>query len=169
MTLGSIQSVKIDAPKKEIGLDGIPPLFYQHYWSLVGNCVTQVVLDFLNLGIVSPNFNGTHIVLIPKVKNPTKITQYCPISLNNVVFKVLANKLKHLFSYIINENQNALMSKCHITDNFLVTLETMHHLSQKMCGKVGETALKLNMSKVYDQVDCECLEKIMIKMGFHAK
>ena len=169
MTLGSIQSVKIDAPKKEIGLDGIPPLFYQHYWSLVGNCVTQVVLDFLNLGIVSLNFNGTHIVLIPKVKNPTKITQYCPISLNNVVSKVLANRLKHLFSHIINENQNALMSKCHIIDNFLVTLETMHHLSQKMCGKVGETALKLNMSKVYDQVDCECLEKIMIKMGFHAK
>ena len=131
--------------------------------------MTQVVLDFLNLGIVSPNFNGTHIVLIPKVKNPTKITQYCPISLNNVVSKVLANRLKHLFSHIINENQNALMSKCHITDNFLVILETMHHLSQKMCGKVGETALKLNMSKVYDQVDCECLEKIMIKMGFHAK
>jgi len=35
-------------PKKSPGPDGIPPLFYQHYWSLVGNYVTKSVLDFLN-------------------------------------------------------------------------------------------------------------------------
>ena len=55
-------------PKKSPSPNGMPPLFYQHYWSLVGNCVTQIALDFLNHGINSPKFNETHVVLIPKIK-----------------------------------------------------------------------------------------------------
>ena len=34
-------------PKKSPDPDGMPPLFYQHFWSLVGDCVTKTVLDFL--------------------------------------------------------------------------------------------------------------------------
>ena len=62
--------------------------------------------------IIPPKFNETHVVLIPKVKNPTKITQFQPICLSNIVSrsvsKVLANRLKRLFPHIISENQ-----KCH--------------------------------------------------------
>ena len=147
-------------PKKSPDLDGMPPLFYQHYWSLVGTYVTQTVLDFLNHGTLPPKFNETHIVLIPKVKNPTKITQYRLLSLSNVVSqlasKVLANRLKRLFSHIINENQIAFIFNQFITDNVLVAFETMHHIIQKRSGKVGEMALKLDMSKTYDRVEQGC-------------
>lgn len=61
-------------PKKSLAPNGMPHLFYQHYWSLVGNYVTQTVLDFLNHGTFLPKFNETHIALIPKVKDLTKIT-----------------------------------------------------------------------------------------------
>jgi len=54
-------------PKKSPSPDGMPPLFYQHFWSLSGECVTKAVLDFLNLGIIPPKFNETHVILIPKV------------------------------------------------------------------------------------------------------
>lgn len=113
----------------------MPPLFYQHYWSLVGNCVVQTVLDFLIHGVLPPNFNKTHIVFVPKVKNLTKITKFRPISLSNVVSrpasKVLANRLQHLFPQIISENQSAFMSNQLITNNVLVAFETMHYISQK--------------------------------------
>lgn len=91
-------------PKNTSGPDSMPHLFYQHCWSLVGNCVTKTVLDFFNHGIFPPNFNETYIVFIPKAKNPTRITLYKHISLNNVVSrlasKVLANRLKR-WSYIL--------------------------------------------------------------------
>ena len=132
-------------PKKSSGPDGMPPLFYQHFWSLTSECVTKTVLDFLNLGIIPPNFNETHIVLIPKTKNPTKVTQYRSISLCNVISKltskVIANRLKCFLPHIVSENQSAFMSDCLITDNIIVAFETMHHLNQKRSGKIGEMAL----------------------------
>ena len=112
-------------------------------------------------------------MLNPKIKNLTKITQFYPISLSNVISriasKVLANRLRYLFPKIISENQIVFMSKCLITDNVLVAFETMHHIIQKRIGKVGEMAIKLDISKAYDRVEWGCLEKIMLKMGFHVK
>ena len=147
------------------------PLFYQHYWFMVSNCITQTVLDFLNLGIVPDKFFETHIVLTPNVKNPNKITQYRPISLSNVISrlasKVIVNCLKHILPRIISENQNVFIFNRFITNNVLVAFDTMHHISQKRSGKVEEMALKLDMIKAYDRVEWGCLEKIMFKMGFH--
>ena len=56
------------------------------------------ILDFLNSGNMVPKINQTNIVLIPKVKNPEKMTDFRPISLYNIIYKiiskVLANRLK---------------------------------------------------------------------------
>ena len=56
-----------------------------------------------------------------------------------------------------------------ITDNVLVTYEMMHHISQKKSGRVGDLALKLDMSKAYDRVEWIWLEKIMQRLGFDDK
>ena len=72
--------------------------FYQKFWHIVGNDVSSVVLDFLNFGNMIPEINYTYIVLIPKVKSPEKMIDFRPISLCNVIYKiiskVLANRLK---------------------------------------------------------------------------
>ena len=56
---------------KSSGLDGMPPLFYQYLWHVVGDSVVNCVINFLNIGVAPPNFRDKHIVLIPKVKSPT--------------------------------------------------------------------------------------------------
>ena len=88
-----VKALKQMHPKKSPSPNGMLPLFYQHYWSFVGNCVTQTILDFLNHGIILPKFNETYVVLIPKIKSPTQITQYRPISLSNVVFQITSKVL----------------------------------------------------------------------------
>ena len=133
------QALKQMHPKKSPRPDGMPPLFYQHFWSLSSECVTKAVLDYLNLGINPPKFSETHIILIPKIKNPTKITQYKPINLSIIISrlatKVLANRLKRFLPNVISENQSAFMSNHLITNNVLVAFETMHYLNQKKKGK----------------------------------
>ena len=98
----SVEEIKVAlfqmGPTKAPGLDGMNALFYQKFWHIVGNDVVAVVLDFLNSSIMPPEINYTHIILIPKIKSPERITDYRPISLCNVIYKiiskVLANRLK---------------------------------------------------------------------------
>ena len=95
-------------PMKASEPDGMPPLFYQHFWPTVNSIVTRTVLDFLNHGAAPPNFHETHIVLIPKTKNPERVTDYRAFSLCNVAYKlaskVVANRLKLVLQDVICEN-----------------------------------------------------------------
>ena len=100
------------------------------------------MLDFLNNGVAPPKFHETHIVLIPKMKNPKYVTDYMPISLCNVTYKLaskaVANHLKLVLQDIIFENQSALVFERLIIDNVLVAHELMNHINRRKKGKNGE-------------------------------
>ena len=75
--------------------------------------VTKKVLDFLNFGISPPNFNDTHITLVPKFKEPKKITDYRTISLCNVVYKIaskaIANRLNSFYPQLLTIHKVILL------------------------------------------------------------
>ena len=60
-------AIKDMAPLKAPGPDGMPPLFYQTYWTDVGMDVSQAVLSCLNSRSILKSINHTFITLIPKV------------------------------------------------------------------------------------------------------
>ena len=107
--------------------------------------VTKTVLDFLNFGISPPSFNDTHITLVPKIKEPKKITDYRLISLCNVMYKIeskaIANRLKRFLPSIISDTQSAFVHGRLITDNVLVAFEAMHHISKKKGLRLGKWLL----------------------------
>lgn len=100
--------------------------------------------------------NHTHIVLIPKVNNPEKITQYRLISLYNVAYKVilkiLTARLKMVMPKVISCSQNAFVPNRHIQDNIILVHELMLTLKRKS-GWEGLMAVKVDMEKAYDKVD----------------
>jgi hypothetical protein len=157
-------------PLKSPGPDGFAASFYQRSWATVRADVCQAVLSFLNDGIFDADINQTYIALIPKVKSPEFITDYRPISLCNVLYKliakVLANRLKTVLPSIISATQSAFIPGRLITDNILVAFEALHTMDAKLKGKEGFMALKLDMSKAYDRVEWTFLETVMRKIGF---
>ena len=164
-------ALKQMAPLKTLGPDGMPPLFYQNFWELVRGDVIHDVLIFLNSGTLPNSLNHTFITLIPKTKNPENVTEYRPISLCNVLYKifskVLANRLKRVLPQIISEHQSAFIKGRLITDNSLVAFETLHYMKNHNSGNSSYMALKLDMSKAYDRVEWSFLKDVMIKMGFN--
>lgn len=85
-------TLKQMAPSKSPGPDGFNLGFYQTYWHIVGDEITSIVLKFLNKGIFDKFFNFTYIALIPKIKCPMSVADFCPISLYNIIYK-LASKV----------------------------------------------------------------------------
>ena len=114
--------------------------------------------------------NQTFIALIPKIQNPISPKDFRPISLCNVIFKIitktLANRIKPCLPSLIHETQSAFVPGRQILDNGLLALENFHFMKNKKSGSKGFYALKLDMSKAYDRVESLFLEKIMEKMCF---
>uniref|UniRef100_A0A803NNP5 Reverse transcriptase domain-containing protein n=1 Tax=Cannabis sativa TaxID=3483 RepID=A0A803NNP5_CANSA len=160
-------------PDKFPGLDGMTLAFYQKHWSIVGADVVQFVREFFDSGKFPDSINDTHIVLIPKKKNPTQVSDMRPISLCNVLYKiaskVVANRMKGVLSEAISETQSAFVSGRLISDNVMVAFEAMHYLKRKTNGRKGYMAIKLDMSKAYDRVEWGFLESILRVMGFSVR
>ena len=118
-----------------------------------------------------PNcLNDTYISLIPKVKFPQKRTEFRPISLCNVIYKlvskVLANRLKRVLPEAISDAQSTIVPGRQIINNVLMAFEIMHCINQRRKGKKGLMAIKLGMIKAYDRVEWAYLEAMMHKLGF---
>ena len=158
-------------PTKAPRPDDMSTIFFQKYWDVVGNDIICMVLNVLNSNMSIVDINRTNITLIPKINSPSRLSDFRPISLCNVVYKlvskILANCLKNFLPQIIIENQSAFLSERLITDNVLVAFKLMHYLEHKKKGKENFMVVKLDMSKAYDRVEWGFIEKVMEKMGFH--
>ncbi|CAJ2636059.1 unnamed protein product [Trifolium pratense] len=152
------------------GPDGFNPGFYHNFWDLCGNEIFEAGCSWLECGAFPPSLNSTNIALIPKGDSQASMKDWRPISLCNVLYKivakVLANRLKPILEKCISENQSAFIPGRSILDNAMAAIEIIHYMKSKTKGKKGEVALKLDISKAYDRIDWEYLKDIMAKMGF---
>ena len=113
----------------------MPAIFYKRFWYLVGERVRCEVLAVLNGGPIPEEWNRTTVVLIPKSKNPERIKDFIPISLCNVLYKIIskmhANRLKKVLPEIISPTQSAFVPGRLITDNVLIAYECFHAIKKK--------------------------------------
>ena len=113
--------------------------------------------------------NFTNIVPIPKKNDPQYITEFCPISLSNIVSwiisKVLENQIKSVLPNVISDALSAFIPDRLIIDNTTIAFEMLYHMRNQRKGKTGHMAVKLDIRKVYDRVEWEFLRWIMMKIG----
>lgn len=160
-------------PDKAPGPDGMTPGFFQKYWGTIKADIIHLVHNFFSSGLIPSGLNHTNVVLIPKKINPVVLGDFRPISLCNVLYKViakvLANRLKHVLPHVVSISQGAFLPGRLITDNIIVSFEIMHYLKRRSKGKQGFMAVKLDVSKAYDRLEWGYLRAVMLRMGFDGR
>ncbi|XP_062176085.1 uncharacterized protein LOC133881146 [Alnus glutinosa] len=156
---------------KAPGPDGFTALFYQRYWSIVKEVVLNCVWDFFKKNHLLKEQNHTFIALIPKRLGPFSVNHFRPISLCNIIYKIisklLANRFKILLHHFISPNQSAFVPSRTIHDSSILALELLHTIKSKK-GRGGLMAVKIDMEKAFDRMEWGFLLSILIKPGFNS-
>lgn len=143
------------APFKAPVSDGFHAGFYQKEWSTVGHSVVEQARSFFSTGDMPKDLNDTHISLVPKVNVPEKASQFRPISLCNVGYKVItkamANRIKEIMRKLVGQEQSSFVPGRQIMDNIIVYQEVMHSMRKKN-GNKKTMALKIDLEKAYDRL-----------------
>jgi hypothetical protein len=160
-------------PLKAPGPDGFSAQFFQRNWATLKEDVVRDVQVFFDSGQMPLGVNDTRNVLLPKKEDPNQLKDFRPISLCNVIYKViskcLVNRIRPLLHDLIAPMQSAFVSGQMIMDNVLIAFECLHALENRnnSCKKFG--ALKLDLTKAYDRVDWGFLDGVLTRLGFQCK
>ncbi|KAA3472035.1 reverse transcriptase [Gossypium australe] len=102
-------------PNKAPGPDGFHALFFQRFWDTLKEAMCGFLLPILNEDASPEKVNGTLITLIPKNEAPQDLTHFRPISLCNVLYKIipkcLVNRIKPILPQLISPNQSSFVPK----------------------------------------------------------
>ncbi|XP_022008470.1 uncharacterized protein LOC110907832 [Helianthus annuus] len=155
--------------EKAPGPDGYSAKFFKEAWGIVGNDVTNAVLDFFGNGKLLREVNATVLSMVPKVKAPKYVSEFRPIACCNVLYKciskVICNRLKGCLDKLVSQNQSAFIPGRLISDNILLSQELVK--GYDWIGGTPRVALKIDLQKAYDSVDHGFMESCLIEFGFH--
>lgn len=120
-------------PDRADGPDGLNACFVQKFWNFLKSTVEQEVVRFFVTAEMPIELSKANMVLILKIDNPTKVSDYRPISICNVIykiiFKILANPMKPIIHLLVHPNQVAFTPGRQISDQIILTREILHTFS----------------------------------------
>ena len=106
--------------------------------------------------MILPSWGITNLVLIPKIAHLEFITQFHPISLYNILYKlvsrIIVQRLKPYMAEAINPCQAGFVPSRRTSDNIIIVQEVIRTFISRR-GQIGYVALKLDLEKAYDRLE----------------
>ncbi|XP_024004020.1 uncharacterized protein LOC112081493 [Eutrema salsugineum] len=148
---------------KTPGPDGFTGEFYRCTWDIIGEDLTKAVREFFESGKLLKQWNCTAISLIPKRVGADKLVDFRPISLCNVVYKViskiLARRLQAITPGMVSNSQSAFVKGRLLVENVLLATEMVHGFGNANVSRRG--LLKVDLRKAFDSVNWDFIIQIL--------
>ncbi|CAN1293028.1 LINE-1 retrotransposable element ORF2 protein [Linum perenne] len=148
--------------------DGFSANFYKSAWGIIGEDFTDAVMDFFSSSKMLLELNVTSHTLIPKVKSPSQVREYRPISCCSLFYKCIAKilslRLQLVLPDIINDSQSGFVKNQKIVDNILLAQELVRSYNRQ--GISPRCTVKVDLMKAFDSVHWGYLFNMLAAMGF---
>lgn len=152
---------------KAPGPDGFQVIFYQKNWAIVAPNIYNMALEALEGHGLPQSINDTFLVLIPKNDNPGQPSQFRPIGLCNVTYKIITkailNRNKPILAKVTSHSQTSFVPGRQITDNIVIFQEVLHTMKRKKGGK-GYMKIKIDFEKAYDRLKWLFIKDTIMEM-----
>ncbi|XP_073133538.1 uncharacterized protein [Henckelia pumila] len=151
-----------------VGPDGFSAGFFRRCWDIIKEDLLDAVRNFWSGSSLPRSVTATTIILIPKNEDAQMWSEFRPISLCNVLNKIITKLitiwLSRILPQIISPSQSGFVVGKLISDNVLLAQEMVNHLNYLIRG--GNVIMKLDMAKAYDRVQWGFLLQMLRAFGF---
>lgn len=124
----------------------------------MGEEISAVVNESCLKGFISEALNSTYLTLIPKKDKPVSFNDFRPISLCNILYKIIsktiAERIKPFLALAVSREQFGFLHDRQIMDAVGVAQECIHSVKVKDLSAV---IMKIDLEKAYDRVDWDYL------------
>jgi len=147
--------------------DGYNSGFYKACWDDIGPLVCSAIHEFLAEGHLPSFYGQTKLVVLPKVPNPDKPTDFRPISCCNVIYKcitkLLCNRLKEVFPHITDTGQGAFVKGRELLFNVMLCQDIVRGYHRK---HTPSCIMKVDLHKAFDSVHWDFIKEILYALKF---
>ncbi|GAU48536.1 hypothetical protein TSUD_282880 [Trifolium subterraneum] len=155
---------------KSPGPDGFNFNFLKECWSILKSDVIDFLNEFHHSAVLPKGITASFLALIPKKDHPQQLSDYRPICLIGILYKllskVLAARLKKVMGKLISTCQSAFLPGRQILDG-VVALNEIIDLAKRRKDRC--LLFKVDFERAYDTISWNYLESMMLKMGFAEK
>ena len=152
---------------KSPGNDGLTVEFFKMFWYDFIDVFERLIADTFSSNQLCDSMRMGTISLIPKKGDLTRLTNWRPISLLNVDYKILskaiANRISKVIDTLVSEDQTCCIPGRDISENILTMINVINYVND---NNLKGLVLKIDQHKAFDCVNHDYLYKVIEKMGF---